>query len=47
MIHAMGAMHAALRAKLRRQEAQNRSATKEGVTKPKGPPEEKLQRSKN
>lgn len=47
MIHAIGAMHAALRAKSKRQKAQNQSPTKEVATKPKGSPEEKPQRSKN
>ncbi len=47
MIHAIGAMHAALRAKSKRQKSQNGSLTKAGATRPQGPPAEKPQRRKD
>jgi hypothetical protein len=46
MIHSIGAMHAALRAKPRRQKTQNRSPTKEAATRPQSPPTEEPQRRK-
>jgi hypothetical protein len=47
MIHAMGAMHAALRAKSKRQKTKNGSPTKQGATRPQGPPAEKPERRKD
>ncbi len=47
MIHAVGAMHAALRAKSQRQKTQNGSPTKEGATRPQSPPAEKTERRKD
>jgi|GEM_PF-2760784 len=38
MIHAMGAIHAALRAKSKREKTQNGRPTKAGATRPKSPP---------
>ena len=46
MIHAMGAMHATLRAKSKRNEAQDGHSAKEGETRPKGAPVEKPERRK-
>jgi hypothetical protein len=47
MIHTLGAMHATLRAKSKRQKIQNGRPTKEGATRPQGPPAEKPERRKD
>ena len=47
MIHAIGAMHAALRAKSKRQDAPDKRPTEGGQTRPKGAPAEKLERRKD
>ncbi len=47
MIHAMGAMHAALRAKSKRQDAPNKPPAKMGPTGPKAAAAEKPARRKD
>ena len=47
MIHAIGAIHAALRAKSKRKRAPSGRSAKEGATRPNGAPAEKPERRKD